>query len=118
MATKPKKESTRFVNKYSGRSGSSAALVSPSGKKRGIPSTKGGVTYESGKWVTDRNSFEVKDPKTGKKTTHYSPSPESLGREVTTVRSGRNSKKTYVSEGKFVGKPGGVPRKPTNKRGR
>ena len=99
MATKPKKGATKFVNTYSGRSGSSAALISPAAKRKGLTAgQKGGM-----EWGTDRMISSA-----GKK---YGTSKD-LGTEVTTVRSGANSKKTYVSKGKYA-KP-----TPTNKKGR
>jgi len=77
----------KFVTKYSGRSGSSAALVSPKAKRK--ITQKGGVEFGTGREISAA----------GKK---YGTTDEKLGTEYTTVRSGSKSAKTYAKKGKFA----------------
>jgi hypothetical protein len=76
-----------FVKTESGRSGSSSAVVSPSAKRK--------ITRKGGEeWGTDRQISAA-----GAK---YGSTSKDLGTEFTTVRSGKNSSKTYAKRGKFA----------------
>jgi hypothetical protein len=87
-----KKTSGKFVETYSGRSGSSAALVSPAAKRK--ITKKGGEEFGTDRQISSAGS-------------KYGTTSKSLGTEFTTVRSGKDSKKAYGSKGKFaaVSKP-------------
>jgi hypothetical protein len=79
---------TKFVKTYSGRSGSSAALVSPS-----APSAKQRSTRKGGEvWGTTRQITKAGE--------RYGSAGKEFGTEYTTVRSGAKAAKTYA------GKPG------------
>jgi hypothetical protein len=80
---------TKFVNTYSGRSGSSAALVSPKAKRQIVQ--KGGKEFGTNRQISAAG-------------TKFGETSEKMGTEFTTVRSGRKSAKTYGKSGKFASK--------------
>lgn len=77
----------KFVNTYSGRSGSSAALVSPKAKRK--------ITGKGGQELNTDRTISAG----GKK---YGTTSEKLGTEFTTVRSGAKSAKSFGKAGKFA----------------
>jgi hypothetical protein len=78
----------KFVKTYSGRSGSSAALVSPSAKRK--MTRKGGE-----EWGTERQISKAGE--------RHGSTGKEFGTEYTTVRSGAKASKTYASKpGKFA----------------
>ena len=82
-----KAASKKFVNTYSGRSGSSAALVSPIAKRK--INDNGGIEFGTGRQISAAGAA-------------YGSTDEKLGTEFTTVRSGKTAKKTYATKGKFA----------------